>query len=110
MISATCHCAAVRLEIDAAAPEELNDCNCSICRRKGALWAYYSPSQVRVIGDTAIYVWGDRELELHSCKVCACSTHWAPIDKSYDRMGVNARMMAPEIFGAARIRKSPGPG
>jgi hypothetical protein len=111
MIEASCHCGAVRLEIESA-PEEVNDCACSICWRKGALWAYYSPKQVRIIppsGGTAIYMWGDRELEFHSCKICACSTHWSPVDKTFDRMGVNARMMAPEIVAAARVRKSAGP-
>jgi hypothetical protein len=109
MIEASCHCGAVRIEIDAPAPDELNDCACSICRRKGALWAYFSPKVVRVSGDTAVYMWGDHELENHSCKVCACTTHWTPVDRSYDRMGVNARMMDPAIFEAAKIRKSPGP-
>lgn len=109
MIDASCHCGAVRIKIDAPAPEELNDCACSICRRKGALWAYYSPNLVRIAGETAIYQWGDRDIEFHSCTVCACSTHWTSVDKGFDRMGINARMMAPEVFGAARIRKSPGP-
>ena len=111
MIEASCHCGAVRLEIDRA-PQEVTDCACSICRRKGALWAYYSPKQVRVIppaSATAIYMWGDRSIEFHSCKVCACSTHWSPVDKTFDRMGVNARMMAPEVLAAARVHKSAGP-
>lgn len=111
MIIAACHCGAVKMEIDTA-PDEVNDCACSICRKKGALWAYYSPRQVRFVaapGATQIYMWGDRELEFHSCKVCACSTHWSAIDKSYDRMGVNARLMEPEVLAAARVKKSAGP-
>ena len=39
MIRASCHCGAVCLEIDAA-PAEVTECNCSICRRYGGLWAY----------------------------------------------------------------------
>lgn len=109
MIKASCHCGAVRLEIDAPLPKNLNDCACSICRRKGALWAYYSPKNVRITGDTHIYMWGDKDIEFHSCKVCACSTHWSPADKTFDRMGVNARMMDPEVFGAIPIRKTSGP-
>lgn len=111
MIEASCHCGAVRMEIETA-PDTVTDCACSICRRKGALWAYYSPKQVRLIpasGATAIYMWGDRELEFHSCKICACSTHWSAVDKSYDRMGVNARLMAPEVLAAAKVHKSAGP-
>src|SRR5262245_42564131 len=111
MIEASCHCGAVRLEIESA-PEVVTDCACSICRRKGALWAYYSPKHVRIIppsGATAIYMWGEHELESHSCKICPCSTHWSSVDKTYDRMGVNARMMPPEILAAARVHKSAGP-
>jgi hypothetical protein len=88
----------------------LNDCTCSICRRLGALWAYYSPRQVRISGATDIYLWNHRVIEFHSCKVCACTTHWSPVDKSYDRMGVNARMMSPDVVAAARITPSNGPG
>jgi hypothetical protein len=109
MIHASCHCGAVQIEIDAPLPKELLDCGCSICRRKGGLWAYYSPKQVRITGATHIYIWGDKMLENHSCKVCACTTHWTAIDKSYDRMGVNARMMEPEVFRAIPVRYSPGP-
>src|SRR5687768_7307944 len=45
-IEASCHCGTIRLAIDGA-PEEVTECNCSICRRYGVLWAYYSPKQVR---------------------------------------------------------------
>ena len=109
MIEASCHCGAVRMEIDTA-PTDLNDCACSICRRLGALWTYYSPRQVKISGATNIYLWNERIIEFHSCKVCACTTHWLPVDKSYDRMGVNARMMPAESVAAAKIRKTSGPG
>ena len=48
MIKAACHCGAVRLEADPA-PTRVNDCNCSICRRYGVLWAYYGRGQVRLV-------------------------------------------------------------
>ena len=105
MTESSCHCGAVHVEVPQA-PTEVKSCNCSICRRNGTLWAYYSPKTVRVSppsGATDIYMWGDRMLELHRCKVCGCVTHWVPVDKTYDRMGVNVRLMAPEILAAARI-------
>jgi len=108
MVEASCHCGAVRMEIDTP-PRELNDCTCSICRRLGALWTYYSPRQVKISGATNIYIWGERVIEFHSCKICACTTHWSPVDKGYHRMGVNARMMPPEIVAAARITRTNGP-
>jgi hypothetical protein len=47
------HCVVPRrcrpLEIDRK-PRQLNECNCSICRRYGARWAYYRRKSVRVLG------------------------------------------------------------
>ncbi len=109
-IDASCHCGALHLEIEAA-PDSLTDCNCSVCRRYGVLWAYYSPKQVSIVpraGATDIYMWGDRSIEFHRCKVCGCLTHWAPVDEHLDRMGVNARLMDPRILRALRIRKLDG--
>lgn len=103
MIVASCHCRAVTVELDAA-PVEVISCNCSICRRTGLLWAYYSPAQVQVNGPTDTYVWGDRSLALHRCRTCGCVSHWVAFDPGYDRMGVNARLLDPEVLAAARVR------
>jgi hypothetical protein len=106
MIESSCHCGAVKLEVSDA-PETVTDCNCSICRRYGALWAYYPPGKVRIVaadGATDIYIWNDRIIEFHRCKVCGCVTHWAPVDRSVDRMGVNGRLMSPDILAGARVR------
>jgi len=111
MIAASCHCGAVRLEIEEP-PQRLTDCNCSICRRLGALWAYYRPDQVRFAGSpdaTAAYVWGDRMIEFHHCKGCGCTTHWSSVDRANaDRMGVNARLMAPEDLAGVPVRRFDG--
>ena len=109
MIEASCHCGAVRFEVEA--PTEVTDCNCSICRRYGVLWAYYSPRAVRRVapeGPTAIYMWDDREIEFHHCATCGCVTHWAPADGVRDRMGINARLMEPKVLAAARVRHLDG--
>ena len=63
MIEASCHCGAVGLQVPHA-PEEVKECNCSICRRNGALMAYYSPKDVRLrpeSGATDIYVAASRD-------------------------------------------------
>lgn len=105
MVDASCHCGAIRFTVDTA-PDEVNDCNCSICRRYGTLWAYYAPAQVRFAADagpTDTYIWGDRTLAFHRCRSCGCVTHWSPANPSHPRMGVNARLMAPEVLAAARV-------
>lgn len=45
--SATCHCGSVRIRVRRA-PRTVTRCNCSICRRYGALWAYYGASAVQI--------------------------------------------------------------
>lgn len=107
MIETSCHCGAVHLTVPHP-PETVTDCNCSICRRLGTLWAYYPASQVTVRGATDTYQWGDRALHFHRCKVCGNTTHWSGVNPAHDRMGVNARLMAPEVVGAARVRKLDG--
>jgi hypothetical protein len=113
MIEASCHCGAVRLQI-ATPPETLTDCNCSICRRLGVLWAYYAPHQVAIIaepGEIGAYRWGDKSLAFHHCRSCGCTTHWAPLPhRDQGRMGVNARLMDPAVLAAARVRRLDGAG
>jgi hypothetical protein len=107
MIEASCHCGAVRLEI-AQAPSQITDCNCSICRRLGARWAYYPPSEVMIItapGATGAYAWGDRQIAFHHCVTCGCPTHWLGLNSArYDRMGVNARLFDPAMVRGVPVR------
>ena len=39
MIEGSCHCGAVHWRFEGI-PKSATTCNCSICRRYGALWAY----------------------------------------------------------------------
>lgn len=107
MIEASCHCGAVKIEIPTA-PTELTSCNCSICRRLGSLWTYHPPAQVRVTGKTDTYRWGDKTLDLHRCTICGCPTHWTPLDPTYNRMGVNARLLDPSVIAPLRIKRIDG--
>ena len=112
MIEATCHCGAVRLEV-ARAPETVTDCNCSICRRLGVLWAYYSPAEVKLTTPEAAmtaYSRKDGDLAFRHCRVCGCAIDWRPLPnrEPEDRMGVNARLFPPEILAAARVRRLDG--
>jgi len=109
MVEGRCHCGKVRIELDTA-PAEVKECNCSICRRYGVLWAYYSPKQVRITesAPTDTYQWDDRDLFFHRCSDCGCVTHWRAVDSTVDRMGVNARLLTPEVLAAARLTQFDG--
>ena len=111
MVRASCHCGAVVLEADAL-PEDATSCNCSICRRLGALYAYYTRAEARLVaGHDAVsaYVWGDRMIEFYSCRTCGCSTHYEGTDKNPDsRFAINARCFEPEDLAKLRVRRFDG--
>ncbi len=107
MLEASCHCGAVRIEVDHK-PESLTQCNCSICRRYGALWAYCTRATARVLtgseAETA-YVWNDRVIEFYHCNTCGCMTRYEDVEKNADsRIAVNARMLAPEDIEGISVR------
>ncbi|GGE47126.1 aldehyde-activating protein [Primorskyibacter flagellatus] len=106
---ATCHCGAVTLDLTAP-PSEVTECNCSICRRYGVLWAYMPPAEVtiRTTGPTDRYVREGGDQAFQRCATCGCVTHWQKFDPAFDRMGVNARLLPPDILAAARLRHLDG--
>lgn len=110
-LSATCHCGAVGITIPAA-PDYLNDCNCSLCVTRGGLWGYFSPADVAITGgETRGYVRSDLKeaaLSTHWCVRCGSTTHWTALDPAYDRMGVNMRLFAPEVYASVEIRRVDG--
>ena len=111
MIDLSCHCGAIRYTVETA-PAEVNDCDCSLCRRYGTLWAYYRPSQVTFSADngaTEVYMWGERRIEFHRCRSCGCITHWSAVDRKRPRMGVNARMMPPETLAGVTVLRNGRP-
>lgn len=92
-VTGSCHCGKVRIEVPSA-PEWLASCNCSVCTKLGWLVAYYpDDGGVRIEGETARYIWGDKMIALHHCPVCGAGTNWDSTGESYGRVGVNARLL-----------------
>jgi hypothetical protein len=98
MMKAACHCGAVRFEVESP-PAWVLDCNCTLCRRYGALWAYPRAGQVKVLkmpdpDATETYLWNDRSLAFHHCRTCGCITHMQAVDVDPPALyGLNVRMM-----------------
>jgi hypothetical protein len=111
MIEGSCHCGAITFVVPRQ-PEWLNECNCSICRRIGALWAYYARCEVEISAPTdgtIVYVQGDATLAVHTCGKCGCTPYWLGLDQKPDgRMAVNFRMCDPSILNNVRVRHFDG--
>ena len=107
-IKGSCHCGAVHFTVNSD-PQFLVECNCSVCRRYGTLWAHSrrSPNiEIHHNNQTSQYIWGDKEIAFHFCKACGCLTHWQSLTDS--ECAVNMRMCEPAERAQFPIRKFDG--
>ena len=107
MLTASCHCGAVKVQAPRK-PRSLTNCNCSMCRRYGVLWAYYKDAEVRLVADadaTDDYLWGHRSQKFIRCRTCGCVMQWKKLNvKAGTYTGVNARNFEPAALGDVKIR------
>jgi hypothetical protein len=70
--SGSCHCGAVRFRVEAELAE-LTRCDCSLCRRKGAMMAQIPESGLTILageGDLTLYQWNQRIARHYFCRRC----------------------------------------
>jgi len=107
MFSTKCHCGNVSITVDTL-PETLTSCNCSICDRYGALWAYYEAKEMAVKNaehPISTYKWGKKKITFHSCSNCGCVMYHSCVnDEGVLRVGVNARMSEPKLPKGISVR------
>ena len=109
---ASCNCGLVQLTLFQR-PEFINDCNCSLCSKSGAIWGYFSRTDVEISGPTHTFERNDRSLpavQIHFCGSCGSTTHWS-LTKAYlkeagdvDRMGVNMRLFDSDQLAGIELR------
>ena len=111
MIQGSCHCGAVRWSFDGL-PQSATSCNCTVCRRHGALWAYgFQNEEIQISGETRTYAWAGRNLGFHFCGECGCVAYWWAIEAGADgrRYGaVNLRLAEPGAVAAIPLRHHDG--
>jgi hypothetical protein len=95
-LEGTCHCGAVKWTYSLPL-ESLTACNCTLCRRYGALWAYaHLHHGIEASGPTKAYE-RDRKLNgFHHCVTCGCVMYYLSNhdnEQKQRRMAVNVRMI-----------------
>lgn len=78
MMDFSCHCGTVTVRV-AQTPAFIHACNCSLCRKSGAQWAYFAPAEVLAAGQTTSYVRTDKPVagaQIHFCPKCGSTTHF----------------------------------
>ena len=77
MLKGSCHCGAVQFEVDGGI-EEYRRCNCSICRRKGAIMVTARKEDFRLVegaDNLSLYQWNTNTARHYFCKTCGIYTH-----------------------------------
>lgn len=104
MLTGTCHCGALRWEFDGN-PDSATACNCTVCRRYGALWIYgWEGESVTARGPSAVYSRGTH-IGFHFCPTCGCLAYYLGLktdDRGRRRMAANLRMIE-DPDGVAQI-------
>jgi hypothetical protein len=101
-IKGSCHCGNTKFEVSEA-PADVTRCTCSLCSKRGALWAYYKPAQFRLTSppeNVATYQWQSRTVKHHFCANCGCGTFgespdWSTGKPDFDnpKIAINARLL-----------------
>jgi hypothetical protein len=70
--SGSCHCGRVTFTVDADLPQEAMSCNCSHCRRKGMLFAFFPADQVAIEGEDVLksYKFNRQVIDHLFCDAC----------------------------------------
>ena len=108
---ASCHCGRVTIRLPRT-PDQVVQCNCSLCTKTGFRGVYFSSDKLNVAGEFDSYVRADLKqpyLATHRCKSCGIVTHWTPLSEPpHDRMGVNARLIDPAALEGVPVEEVDG--
>ncbi|HEX4742023.1 MAG TPA: GFA family protein [Caulobacteraceae bacterium] len=109
MLTGSCHCGASHWTLEGD-PGPATACNCTLCRRYGALWAYdYEDERIRIFGPRASYSRAaekDPSLEIVFCPTCGCVLCWRGLRvdaQGRRRIAVNVRLANPEAVADLAI-------
>ena len=103
----SCHCGRVRFEVSGQIDQVL-DCNCSICSKKGFLHWIVEPEQFRLLSSSdalALYEFNTKTAKHYFCPACGISSYYIP--RSHPNMidvnvrcldGVNLEELEIELF------------
>lgn len=111
MTSLSCLCGHIRVSVEKQ-PDYIHECNCALCRKSGARWAYLHPSEATVEGATSFYSREDKEepaAEIHFCARCGSTTHFVLTESAAARfgnslMGVNMRLADDRDLAGIELR------
>ena len=88
----SCHCGRVRFEVDADL-DHVRVCDCSICRRRGALIHRVAEDRLRILtplDELTLYQWHTRTAEDWFCRTCGILPFRRPRHRTPDEEAAGA--------------------
>ncbi len=95
-----CHCGAVRFRVHVSGQEEVQDCNCSICRKKGFLHLIVPPEQFELlqgVNDLSRYEFNTGVAQHLFCQHCGIHAFYRPRSHP-DWFDVNVRCLDDDLL------------
>ncbi|HSQ95465.1 MAG TPA: aldehyde-activating protein [Croceibacterium sp.] len=89
MLSLSCLCGQIAIELKKK-PDFIQECNCTLCNKTGARWAYFHPSEVSVDGSPKGYCRGDKDepnAQVQFCPTCGSTTHFVLTEHAISKFG-----------------------
>ena len=105
----SCHCGAVRFEVDADL-DHVRVCDCSICRKRGGLMHRVDPSDFRLltpIDHLTLYQWHTHTARDYFCKACGILPFRRP-RTAPGKWAINVRCLDGVDFEAIPIKRLQG--
>ena len=105
----SCHCGRVTFELQAKL-DAIIDCNCSFCRRRGALWHAATEQDLRILtgeDDLTLYQFNTLTAKHYFCRHCGIHPFTRPrLDPS--RWSVNVRCIDGVDLSSLKVRSFDG--
>ena len=105
----SCHCGNVRFEIDADL-DQVRVCDCSMCRRRGALLHRVEDSSFRLLtalSDLTLYQWHTKTAKDYFCPICGIQPFRRP-RTAPEQWSVNVRCLEGVDFASIPITYTHG--
>jgi hypothetical protein len=101
----SCHCGAVRIEVEAPAEIVAYECNCSMCARTAFLHLIVPAGDMAVIaGESmlATYTFNTGVARHYFCTTCGCRPYYVPRSNP-DGFSVNVRCLEPATIARLTV-------
>ena len=106
----SCHCGKVAFEVDGE-PEQVIECNCSICRRKGAKMWFVPRTQLRLLtpeANLATYTFNSHRIKHLFCPTCGIHVFGEASKDGNPMAAINVRCLDEIDLDALPVRHFDG--